>query len=45
MDNKLKLIIMTPDKEFYNGEIVKLTSESSDGKFGVLPNHLAMVQI
>lgn len=43
MDNKLKLIIMTPDKEFYNGEIVKLTSESSDGKFGVLPNHLAMV--
>ncbi|GAA0125869.1 MULTISPECIES: F0F1 ATP synthase subunit epsilon [Clostridium] len=43
MENSFKLIIVTPDKELYNGNVVKLSSESSDGKFGILPNHMAMV--
>ena len=33
MENKFKLTIMTPDKEFFNGEVVKLNSEDSDGRF------------
>lgn len=43
MENKFKLTIMTPDKEFFNGEVVKLNSEDSDGRFGILPNHSSIV--
>ncbi|WP_454052057.1 F0F1 ATP synthase subunit epsilon [Clostridium sp. Marseille-Q7071] len=42
MEKSFKLIIMTPDKEFYKGEVVKLNSESSEGRFGILPNHISM---
>ncbi|GAA0121292.1 MAG: F0F1 ATP synthase subunit epsilon [Clostridium argentinense] len=42
MEKSFKLIIMTPDKEFYKGEVVNLNSESSEGRFGILPNHIAM---
>lgn len=42
MEKSFKLIIVTPDKELYNGDVIKLNSESSDGKFGILPNHMAM---
>ena len=43
MSGILKIRILTPEKEFYNGEIIELTSENELGKFGILPNHVFMV--
>ena len=43
MSDIMKIRILTPDKEFYNGEIVDLISENQFGKFGILPNHVAMI--
>jgi len=43
MENHMKLTILTPEKEFYSGEILSLNTESDDGRFGVLPNHVPMV--
>ena len=43
MSDTMKIRILTPDKEFYNGEIVDLISENQFGKFGILPNHVAMI--
>jgi len=43
MSGILKIRILTPEKEFYNGEITELTSENKLGKFGILPNHVAMI--
>lgn len=43
MSDIMKIRILTPDKEFYNGEIVDLISENQFGRFGILPNHVAMI--
>jgi len=43
MSGILKIRILTPDKEFYNGEIIELISKSEFGNFGILPNHIAMI--
>jgi F-type H+-transporting ATPase subunit epsilon len=43
MSGILKIRILTPEKEFYNGEIIELVSENELGKFGILPNHIAMI--
>jgi len=43
MENHIKLTILTPEKEFYSGEILSLYTESDDGRFGILANHVSMV--
>ena len=39
----MKLTILTPEKEFYSGEILSLNTENDDGRFGILVNHVAMI--
>lgn len=43
MKNHIKLTMITPEKEFYSGEISSLYTESNEGRFGILPNHVAMI--
>lgn len=43
MKNHIKLTILTPEKEFYSGEILSLYTESNEGRFGILANHVPMV--
>jgi len=43
MKNHIKLTIVTPEKEFYSGEILSLNTESEKGRFGILANHVSMV--
>lgn len=40
MSNTLKISILTPTREFFKGDIIKLVSENSIGRFGILPNHI-----
>lgn len=41
--DKLMLKIVTPDRNFYDGEIDMLIAKSSLGDFAILKNHLPMV--
>ena len=43
MNNHMKLTILTPEKEFYSGEILSLNTENDDGKFGILASHVATI--
>ena len=43
MKNHIKLTIITPDKEFYSGEILSVNTENEDGGFGILANHVSMI--
>ena len=43
MKNHINLTIITPEKVFYSGEILSLYTSSSEGRFGVLANHVPMV--
>jgi len=43
MENHIKLTIITPEKEFYSGEILSLYTESDEGRFGILANHIPMI--
>jgi len=43
MANHIKLTILTPEKEFYSGEILSLNTEGEDGRFGILANHVPMI--
>ena len=43
MEKYIKLTINTPENEFYSGEIISLNTESNEGRFGILPNHVSMV--
>lgn len=45
MENHIKLTILTPEKEFYSGEILSLYTESEEGRFGILANHVPMVSL
>ena len=45
MKNILKLTIITPEKEFYSGEVLDLVTENELGKIGFLPEHIAMVTV
>ena len=45
MQNILKLTIITPEKEFYSGEVLDLVAENEYGKIGFLPEHIAMVTV
>lgn len=43
MANSIKLTILTPEKEFYSGEILSLNTEGEDGRFGILASHVPMI--
>lgn len=43
MKNHMKLTIITPEKEFYSDEILSLNTESEEGRFGILDNHVPMI--
>jgi F-type H+-transporting ATPase subunit epsilon len=43
MENHIKLTILTPEKEFYSGEILSLYTEDNEGRFGILANHVPMI--
>lgn len=45
MDNILKLTIITPEKEFYVGEVIEIVTENEVGRLGFLPNHVDMVTV
>lgn len=45
MENRIKLSINTPEKEFYSGEILSLYTENDEGRFGILPNHVPMISL
>lgn len=45
MKNILKLTIITPEKEFYSGEVLDLVTENESGRLGFLPEHVAMVTV
>lgn len=39
----LKLNIITPDREIFNGDVSELTTENEIGRLEILPNHVPMV--
>ena len=39
----MKLVILTPDKEVYQGEVSSVTLPGQDGKFQILKGHAPMV--
>ncbi len=43
MEKHIKLTILTPEKEFYSGEITSLNTEGDDGRFVILANHVPMI--
>lgn len=43
MEKYTKITINTPESEFYSGEILSLNTESNEGRFGILSNHVSMV--
>ncbi|MEL7610483.1 MAG: ATP synthase F1 subunit epsilon [Bacillota bacterium] len=42
MAKKFNLIVLTPEREFYNGPAEELIVESLDGQIGVLADHTPM---
>ena len=40
MQNILKLTIITPEKQFYSGEVLDLVTENEYGRLGFLPEHI-----
>lgn len=43
MAGNFKLSIITPEKQFYNGDVVEIITENEFGKLGILPNHMPMI--
>ncbi len=43
MSEPLKLTILTPEREFYSGEVVEVLTESIEGSIAILPNHMPLI--
>lgn len=43
MKDSIKLNILSPERELFNGEIVILDTEDGLGRLEILPNHVSMV--
>ena len=41
----MNLSILMPEKNFYEGEIVKLTTQDINGSLGILPNHSPLITV
>lgn len=45
MDSVLNLLIITPEKEFYSGEVKSINTETLNGRIGILPNRLPIIAL
>lgn len=43
MANAFKLTILTPEKEFHTGEVVELITDTTQGRIGILADHMPLV--
>jgi len=43
MAEVLKLTILTPDREFYEGEVLEVTTESIQGNITILQGHMPLI--
>lgn len=43
MEKSFKLKIVTPEEEFFIGDVVSLNCATTDGRRGILANHCAML--
>jgi F-type H+-transporting ATPase subunit epsilon len=43
MSETLKLTILTPERDFYSGEVVEVVTESVVGGIAILPNHMPLI--
>ncbi|MEG1148807.1 MAG: hypothetical protein RSD98_09455 [Niameybacter sp.] len=43
MKKTFKLTIITPENEFFKGDIVNLNCETTEGRMGILPDHCALI--
>ena len=43
MENHIKLTMIIPGKEFYSGDILSLNTQSDEGVFGILANHVPII--
>lgn len=43
MADALKLNILTPEKEFYTGEVTEIITDSTQGRVGILVDHMPLV--
>ena len=43
MKEAIKLSILTPDRQLFNGEIIELNTENDFGRFTILSNHIPMI--
>lgn len=43
MANTYKLTILTPEREFYQGEVIELIVASTQGDIAILANHMPLV--
>jgi F-type H+-transporting ATPase subunit epsilon len=43
MADSLKLSILTPEKEFFTGEVTQINTESIEGIIGILADHMPLV--
>jgi len=43
MNKVFKLMIITPESEFFKGDVVSLNCETTEGRLGILPDHSAVI--
>ncbi|APM40994.1 F0F1 ATP synthase subunit epsilon [Clostridium kluyveri] len=43
MAEVLKLTILTPDREFYKGEVLEVITDSIQGNITILPGHMPLI--
>lgn len=43
MNNYFNLTIITPEEEFFTGDVINLNCETTEGRIGILPNHCATI--
>lgn len=42
MAETMKLQVITPDKEFYNGDVTMVELNTADGEMGIYPQHIPL---
>jgi F-type H+-transporting ATPase subunit epsilon len=43
MADALKLTILTPEKEFYSGDVIEIITDSTQGGIGIMSDHMPLV--
>lgn len=43
MSKALKLTILTPERDFYSGEVVEVITDSVEGRIAILPDHMPLI--